>query len=386
LEVSWRADIGTKPSGSVVAGGRVLVAGVDTHTVHALDADDGESAWEYTAGARVDSPPTFHNGLAIFGSADGRVHCLHAADGALVWRFDAAPRRRLVTAFGQLESAWPVPGSVLVHDGKCWFAAGRSSFLDGGIRLYALDPVTGKVLHSETIFSPDPETGKMPPVPDAHSISGLLNDVPTTDGVNVFIRQMQVSSSEDRGGQHLYTTGGFLDPSWFNRTFWQFGRAKTSGLMVLGEDVAYGAEVYESRSRETVFRPGASVYRLACIPLKAPPRDAGKQVPIRRRQQGPKPLWEQRLGIRVTAIVRAGDTIFVAGPPDVVDPEDPHGAWEGRKGGLLAAFAAGTGKKLAAYKLPAPPVWDGMAAASGRLFISTGDGGILCMGKASGVD
>jgi len=385
LELTWRTDVGGKPSALVVAGGKVLVADVDAHTVHALDADEGRRAWTYTAGARVDSPPTFHRGLAIFGSADGRVHCLRAADGTLAWRFDAAPERRLVTAFGQLESPWPVPGSVLVHDGKCWFAAGRSSHLDGGIHVYALDPATGRMLHSETIYDPDPKTGKTAPEPDAHSMSGLLNDIPASDGANVFIRQMNVSSPDGRGGQHLYTNGGYLDPSWFNRTFWQIGRARTSGLMVLGQDVAYGAEVYESRSRETVFRPGGNVYRLKCISLKPPasgPR--GKQAAGRRRQQGPKPLWEQRLGIRVTAIVRAADTIFVAGSPDIVDPKDPSGAWEGRKGGLLAAFTASDGKRLADYKLPAPPVWDGMAAAGGRLYISTSDGGIVCMGKASG--
>jgi outer membrane protein assembly factor BamB len=387
LEIAWRADIGTRPSSLVVAGGKVLVAGVDTHTVHALGADNGEDIWKYTAGSRVDSPPTVHEGLAIFGSADGQVHCLGAADGELVWRFDAAPRHRLVTVFGQLESPWPVPGSVLVHDGKCWFAAGRSSHLDGGIRVYVLDPKTGKVAHHETIYSPDPETGKMSPETSANAMSGLLNDIPATDGANVFIRQMEVSSSSGRGGQHLYTTGGYLDPSWFNRTFWQAGQARTSGLMVLGKDVAYGVEVYASRSRETVFRPGSKAYRLRCFSLKAPAGgSSSKQATAKRRRQGPKPLWEQRIGIRVTAMVRAGDILFVAGAPDVVDPKDPHGAWEGRKGGVMAAFTTGDGKRLAEYKLPAPPVWDGMAAAGGRLYMATMDGKVLCFcGKVSGV-
>ncbi len=381
LKVAWRANIGTKPSGLVVASGKVFVAGSDTHTVYVLNADNGKNIWCYTAGSRVDSPPTFHNGLAIFGSADGRVYCLRAADGALVWRFDAAPRQRLVTAFGQLESSWPVPGSVLVHEDKCWFAAGRSSYLDGGIRLYAIDPTTAKVLHSETIYNPDPETGRMSPETSGNLMSGLLNDIPATDGANVFIRQMKVSSSGGRDGQHLYTTGGYLDPSWFNRTFWQVRQARTSGLMVLGKDVAYGVEVYDSRSRETGFSPGAMAYRLRCIPLKATTRGTSNKPAVGRRRQGPKPLWEQRVRIRITAMVRTGETIFVAGSPDVIDPKDPHGAWEGRKGGILAAFAAGDGRKLAEYKMPAPPVWDGMAAADGRLFISTSDGWVVCMGK-----
>jgi hypothetical protein len=211
---------------------------------------------------------------------------------------------------------------------------------------------------------------------------GLLNDIPATDGANVFIRQMKVSSTGGRDGKHLFTTGGYLDPSWFNRTFWQVGQARTSGLMVLGKNVAYGVEVYDSRSRETVFSPDAKAYRLKCLPLKTIARNSkNKQTIKKRRQQGPKPLWEQRIGIRVTAMIRTGETIFVAGSPDIVDPEDPHGAWEGRKGGILAAFAAGDGRKLAEYNLPAPPVWDGMAAAGNRLFISTMDRYVACMDK-----
>ncbi|MFH1719954.1 MAG: PQQ-binding-like beta-propeller repeat protein [Planctomycetota bacterium] len=378
LQVAWKSEIGAGPSAPVVAGGKVFLAGVDTHSVHALDADSGKELWSYTAGSRVDSPPTLYDGLAIFGSADGRVYCLRADDGALVWRFEAVARHRLVTAFGQLESPWPIPGSVLVHDGKCWFAAGRSSYLDGGIHFYAVEPATGKVLHSETIYSPDPETGKMSPEPDGQLMAGLLNDIPATDGANVFIRQMKVSSSGDRAGLHLYTTGGYLDPSWFNRTNWQVGRAQTSGLMVLGKDVAYGVEVYDVRSRETVFSPGKKAYRLGAIPLKAPAANR-KQAASKPRQQGPKFSWEQHIGIRVTAMLRARDTIFVAGSPDVVDPKDPHGAWEGRKGGLMAVFAADDGKKLAEYELSAPPVWDGMAATSGRLFITTSNGTVICM-------
>ena len=84
-------------------------------------------------------------------------------------------------------------------------------------------------------------------------------------------------------------------------------------------------------------------------------------------------------------MVRARDKIFVAGAPDVVDPDDSYGAWEGRKGGVLAVFAASDGKKLAEYHLPAPPVWDGLAAAGGRLFISTEGGTVVCMSQPSGM-
>lgn len=381
IKPAWQIDLGTRPSGPVVADGKVLVAGVDGHTAYALDTDDGKTAWSYTAGARILSPPTFHAGVAIFGSADGYAYCLRASDGALVWRFNAAPRQRLVTAFGQLESTWPIQG-VLVHEGACWVAAGRSSYLDGGIHVWALEPATGKVLDQRTVYTPDPETGKMTPETEGHTMAGLLNDIPGSDGQNVFIRQMNVSS-EESGGKHLFTTAGYLDSSWFNRTFWKMGPAQTTGPMVLGEGVAYGVEPFTARSRDVVFQPGRGAYRLRCISVDPPtgdrPAGRGQSKNRANRPGAARLVWDQPVGIRITAMVRAGDTIFVAGSPDVVDATDPHGAWEGRKGGVLAAFSAADGTPIAEIKLPAPPVWDGMAAAGGRLYLSLGDRKVVCL-------
>ena len=67
----WQADLGGRLSSITTAGGRVFVASVDTHTVHALAGSDGSSLWSYTTGGRVDSPPTVYNGIVLFGSADG---------------------------------------------------------------------------------------------------------------------------------------------------------------------------------------------------------------------------------------------------------------------------------------------------------------------------
>ena len=43
-----------------------------------------------------------------------------------------------------LESPWPIPGSILISDGTAYFAAGRQSFADGGILLFAVDPASGR--------------------------------------------------------------------------------------------------------------------------------------------------------------------------------------------------------------------------------------------------
>jgi outer membrane protein assembly factor BamB len=135
-----------KGSAVTVADGKVFIARPDAFVVHALNGADGTPAWQFVAGSRVDSPPTIWRGRVLFGCNDGWIYCLRATDGALAWRFRAASEERRIVAYNRVESPWPVPGSVLVHKGVLYAAAGRSSFLDGGIRLVRLDATTGKLL------------------------------------------------------------------------------------------------------------------------------------------------------------------------------------------------------------------------------------------------
>ncbi|HYW80682.1 MAG TPA: PQQ-binding-like beta-propeller repeat protein, partial [Thermoguttaceae bacterium] len=142
LKETWSVDIGGRLTQPVVAGGRMIVASTDTHTVYALDATNGQTLWTYTAGGRIDSSPTLYNGTVLFGSADGWIYCLRDADGSLAWRFRAAPQERQAGVFEQLESVWPVHGAVLVQNDTLYATAGRTSYLDGGIVLYRIDPVS----------------------------------------------------------------------------------------------------------------------------------------------------------------------------------------------------------------------------------------------------
>ena len=89
------------------------------------------------------------------------------------------------------------------------------------------------------------------------------------------------------------------------------------------------------------------------------------------------PLWMLWVPVRVKAMVKTREVLFVAGPPDVYDAKDPFAAFEGRKGASLVAVTAKTGKKLTELKLDAPPVFDGMIAADGRLYVSLSDGSIV---------
>ena len=89
----------------------------------------------------------------------------------------------------------------------------------------------------------------------------------------------------------------------------------------------------------------------------------------------------ERVRVMIRAMVLTDGRLFVAGPPDVVDPKDPLGAFEGRKGGVLCVIDAASGKKLDERILPSPPVFNGAADADGRLYIVEEDGSVTCFGK-----
>jgi len=249
LKRVWQTEIGGRLSSVVIAEGKVFLASVDTHTVHALDANSGKTVWRYTAGGRVDSPPTIYEGRALFGSADGWVYCLRASDGKLAWRFRAAPADRRLVAFEQVESVWPVHGSVLVCDDVVHCVAGRSMFLDGGLRLCRLDVKTGRKLSETVLDDRDPETGDNLQVRvRVLNMPVALPDVLSSDGRHVYMRSQRLGLDGSRNeatpapmdptelsalqaGEeaHLFCPTGFLDGSWFHRAYWVFGRSFSSG-------------------------------------------------------------------------------------------------------------------------------------------------------------
>ena len=249
IKESWTTNLGGRLSATVVAKRRLFVAQVDKHTLHALDAETGKKLWNYTTGGRIDSPPTIHLGRVLFGSADGWVYCLRASDGELVWRFRAAPRDQRLMAFEQLESVWPVHGSVTVVNNEAWFVAGRSNFLDGGLRLFRLNATTGEKLAEKIIDDRDPDTNKNLQVRlQTLQMPVGLPDVLSYDGKSVYMRSQQFDMEGNRvavgphSGQaadqgavqkgdtgHLFAPMGFLDDTWFHRSYWVYGRSFAGG-------------------------------------------------------------------------------------------------------------------------------------------------------------
>jgi outer membrane protein assembly factor BamB len=462
----WQVPLRGPITPPVVSGGQVFVAAKDEHTLYVFGVADGRRLWRFIAGGRIDSPPTVYRGLVLFGCADGRVYCLRASDGELVWRYRPVRDDRRIMAFNQLESAWRVHGSVLVAGGVAYCTAGRSSFLDGGIRLVGLDPSTGRVQCETRLdtWSPVREDFQGKPFVPSYHVEGSHTDVLVAEEEHVYLTQYEfdrnlvpqkasylmpdsnnpvstlditqaeytmsdpdmeqgfahfrgfhrymekahpqltkeytekyggLSMGDRQTGTHLATTGGFLDDTWFNRTFWMYSNlwpgwyhahrgAKSGQLLVVGPQRTYALQAYPTRNRQSpLFKPDDKGYLLVVDSNDTEPvldeltRGATKGMGYTRLKP---PVWFDWVPVRIRGMVLAGKSLFVAGPPDAIDAADPMASFEGRMGAVLRAYSAADGTMLAEQKLDAPPVFDGLIAAEGRLFLSTTDGRLICMG------
>ncbi|MHC4564865.1 MAG: outer membrane protein assembly factor BamB family protein, partial [Planctomycetota bacterium] len=228
LQLGWRTELGGKLTSPVVANGRVFVASINEHLLYALQAETGKSLWQYSFDARIDSPPTVYEGLVLAGCRDGSVVALRAADGTLVWRFIAAPVERMIVSRGQLESVWPVHGSVLVVDDTVYFAAGKSSYLDGGLRLYGLEPHTGRKIIDRVLETRQDDGSQ---TLDEQAVDGFLNDILSSDGERLFIRhQILDKAGKPQTGRiiHLHSPDGYLSSDTTSRLIWTYAPLYTS--------------------------------------------------------------------------------------------------------------------------------------------------------------
>jgi outer membrane protein assembly factor BamB len=363
----------------VVAGGLVYVARPDSHQVVALDAATGKNRWAFTANGRVDTPPTIHRGLCLFGTRSGWVYCLRADDGGLVWRLRAAPVEERITAYGQIESPWPVPGSVLVVDDVAFFAAGRQALADGGILVFAVEPPTGKVLWVERLDSvPQKEFY------GASSLEFESFDLLQREGDAVAMSRWLFERRDGRmrcewksGFVHAVTGGGGVMAP---RAFWSYGpryeseqvkeRPFLQPPVVLRDNTLFSC----AQDRLSVFRrdfnlAGGEKFNAEWFHkwnVQQAAQKGGDHNQSERLAHGatwsvPTAKW---LGAKqqVAAMVLTKDAVFVAGA----------------KGGL-AAVSPADGKLIARSELAAL-VWDGLATAGERLFATTRDGQVVCLG------
>jgi len=357
LTVLWKAPVGGKLSAPVLAGNRLFVCSRDGQTVHCINAGKGGEVWQFQAGGRVDSPPTICGGLCVFGCCDGWVYCLRADNGQLAWRRRLAPVDRRIVADNRLESVWPVHGSVLVQDGVVYAAAGRSTYLDGGIRLFGLDLYTGRTLHEATLSTKPGPLGLKDPPP-----GGALPDVMISDGSAITMRykqfDMNLKPREPARIRTLLTSPGLLGDSWEHRQPWRLGVARAAAtsqamLIVFDADRAYGVmdpytwlkatpalwpANHNGHMHQKYSRYSAGDFPVGTIIAAAPNRvSPAASAKARRSQTSPRGSaanqWSVHDSFQPRAMVLTRDALFLAGWRDAlaiqlktgrpVDPANP---------------------------------------------------------------
>jgi outer membrane protein assembly factor BamB len=380
--VTWKASIGPTATAPTVSGGRVFIADRDGYAVHCLDARSGRLLWKYLAGGPVDSPPTIHKGLCIFGCGDGSVYCLDADTGELAWRFRTSQIERRIGQHDRLQSPLAIHGSTLVVDGTVYFAAGYSSNLDGGIRLYGLDVHTGRLQHCNKLASgPWGDDGRW----------GFLADILVSDGRSINMRGVGLTKELTSAGRRgpIVATTGFLEGSWFHRMGWH-ARGVKGQLIAFDEGRAFGVVSpytglksrrkgkYAEFNQVGHFHQKFTRYKEEFFPV-------GTTVVARSKARG-KAGWSNHLRLQPRAMVLAGDTLCLAGWLDDVaiepktgrakDPDnpDPHDS-------VLRYYSADGGEPILERPLPAEPVFDAMAVAEERLFVALASGDLVCFAR-----
>jgi hypothetical protein len=272
------------------------------------------------------------------------------------------------------------------------------------------------VLSTTPIDSLDDKDEQPPITPTMFArldMEGAKNDVLSAKGGNVFMRHWTFDlngKSVPQDVDHLFAPTGFLDTSWFRRTYWIYGRMYVSGaqgwaragnirptgrIMSIDEDRLYGFgrdyyppspgnqhQMYLAGEAERLF--AANRHSDAVV---APPEDGeGKGERGKKGRSKGKAtkevLWSTPGDLQVRGMVLAGEgddkRLFVAGAKgDWVISAD---AYEGKQGSVLRVVSIDDGQVLAEHDVPGLPVFDGLSVAEGKLFISLKNGSLVCFG------
>jgi len=364
----------------VIAGGKVFVAQCDARRLIAMDAGTGAVSWEFSANGRLDGPPTIRRGLCLIGSRSGWVYCLRASDGAMVWRLRLAPNDRRICSYGQLSSPWPVHGSILVIDSLAYAAAGIHPNADGGVRVFCFNPLDGRIVWSSKFDDlgfdspwPDPydPRRKRPESNPWRTIRPMEyrhHDLPVRDGDSIAVSRCLFDLKT--GKRNLKKTSGFYSVTASGvrmpRTAWRYGSVR--GLSPIA--------VFQGRSVFSTVPGLKKMFRLDFDKdskfnsdwIRAAPEDQKARLrfsTLKLFRKAPKWIADSgdsshRLN---RAMLVAGGNLFTA-----------------RSSGLLTVRSTCSGEILAEHKLERA-AFDGLAAAGGRLFVSTSSGKVLCLGR-----
>jgi hypothetical protein len=305
------------------------------------------------------------------------------------------------------------------------------------MRLALLDPVTGRKISETVLDENDPATGKnLQTLIQAKYMPIANDDILSSDGERVYMQEQNFDMQGKRivvgptlpagrknvqtgspGKRHLFCQTGLLDDVWYHRSYLLYAQdcgegwgayagARSSNpagrVMVLDESRAYA---FRANPLGNMLHPRTTYHLYAADKEPGMAEAEPKNAQARKRQnpggdvqiKGHKVHWQKEgLPMLVNAMALAGESLFVAGPPDMADETKMLGylpgakddlnrqlaeqekAWRGKHGGILWAVSAENGEKLGEYEINSIPVSDGMSVGEGRVFASLIDGSVVC--------
>jgi len=409
-KIAWKFIAGGKIDSSPTIYGNTVLFGCADGRVYCLRASDGAVAWRYLvapADVQIISYQQVESVWPVHGAVLVVNDVLYALAGRNMF-FDGGMR---------LVRLNPTTGKLL-----------SENLMDN------INPETGKDFHESIIAKYMPIAN-----PDIFSSDGkrvyMQEQNFDLNGKRIGVGPTLPGkkAAENPKGKHLFCQTGLLDDSWFHRSFWIYGDdcgegwgayAGTRNRLPCGRILAFDdTKIFGFRSNPlgNMLHPRTS-YKLFCAdkepamaPTPAPepkpapkaktkkkknPKDKKVRKPRTRRPRGGiKHHWQvDTPGLLVNAMVLGANKLAIAGPPDLADETKMLGvlpgaddennrqlkaqaeAWEGKRGGLLRVVSRQTGEKLGQCKLDSVPLFDGMSAADGKLFIVTMDGKVVCIG------
>ena len=340
----------------IIMGDTVLFGSSVDDQVYAIDGKSGTTKWTFFTGAPVRFAPFGWQDRVFVVSDDGWLYALALIDGSVLWKHRGGPDGALVLGNERMISKWPARGGPVVMDGVVYFSAGV--WPSDGVHLHALDAKTGKPVWSngETgkIFMAQPHGGA-----EAESgvsaqgylvVSGDQLLVPTGRAVPAFfdrsngrLRHYHLQKNQQRGGSRAMVADQYLVNA---GCLFDLESGELSSQIGHGPVVAVGDGVVQATGRS----------------LKASRWQDAQVIDRKGQPQKVRRLEESRL---ITMEAEILD--FIVAGRDAVCGED---------GRVSAVDYAGQRTVWWSHKVEGQAL--GLAAANGRLVVSTDQGLIYC--------
>ncbi|MCK5805086.1 MAG: PQQ-binding-like beta-propeller repeat protein [Lentisphaeria bacterium] len=375
----------------IAVGDRVWFGSSSDDGVHCLDAATGTPVWTTTTGGPVRVAPTWHDKRIYVGSDDGKAYCLDAATGREHWSQSPAEKEKWLVFNGKMISTWPCRTGVLVQNGLAYCGM---SLLPWEISfLCAFDLDTGRT----------DAAGGFLVKHTAFTMQGPLTA--SKDRLLISQGRQQPTVCELRTGKSLGTFG-----KRGNGGVW--GLVTPEGIFIHGRGQNHGSDgelrEFDAKTRQRLLRfpkarrlaiAGSMVYLLGDGKLRA--LDWERSLPLS-RAHGPASAKLRSAEAKLKKLRKKGKKEVVAKlraeiselrkrqtalRKQVADCELWRVRTDCAQDLIVTAklvFAGGDGKVTAFDRKSGDKKWTaevdgkacGLAAAGGRLFVSTDSGSI----------